>query len=307
MFCRVVLVPLTRTRSYGNVPKPHAVIYYSQRTTKRSFLISEAIRISDTAHGYKDTPGRISTKDFQPDGQAPLSSTDKPVKTQTPPRQLVDRIDQYGGSLENRCRFALEIVEEVVIEIGDDRVRIRLSPFANYKDSRDSNPSALGLYMAESLNKYGIAYCHMVEPRMKTVAEKIECPGSLVGMGKAFRDTFIVVGGYDREDGNKVVDEGRADLIAYGRLFIANLDLPKRFELDAPLNNSQICSSIDEYSQNRHRELKKQREMAAAAKEEEKKTYNSTTVGIAVSMVMKYADNIVKIEKGWLSVEEYEC
>ncbi|KAH0712117.1 hypothetical protein KY289_008076 [Solanum tuberosum] len=73
--------------------------------------------------------------------------------------------------------------------------------------------------------------------------------------------------------------------------------LKKRRRLIGFSLSSQICSSIDEYSQNRHRELKKQREMAAAAKEEEKKTYNSTTDGIAVSMVMKYADNIVKIEK----------
>ncbi|XP_025883885.2 12-oxophytodienoate reductase 1-like [Solanum lycopersicum] len=310
---RVVLAPLTRTRSYGNVPQPHAILYYSQRTTIGSFLISEATGVSDTAHGYKDTPGiwrkdqieawkpivsavhdkggiffcqlwhtgRISTKDFQPNGQVPISSTDKPVKTHTPPRRLStneipqivndfriaarnaieagfdgveihgahgylidqfmkdqvnDRTDQYGGSLENRCRFALEIVEAVVNEIGADRVGIRLSPYANYMDSGDSNPSALGLYMAESLNKYSIAYCHMVEPRMKTLGEKVECPESLVPMRKAFRGTFIVAGGYDREDGNKVVDEGRADLVAYGRLFIANPDLPKRFELDAPLN-----------------------------------------------------------------------
>ncbi|KAH0776292.1 hypothetical protein KY290_007703 [Solanum tuberosum] len=73
--------------------------------------------------------------------------------------------------------------------------------------------------------------------------------------------------------------------------------LKKRRRLIGFSLSSQICSSIDEYSQNRHRELKKQREMAAAAKEKEKKTYNSTTNGIAVSMVMKYADNIVKIEK----------
>ncbi|KAK4708579.1 hypothetical protein R3W88_029504 [Solanum pinnatisectum] len=136
--------------------------------------------------------------------------------------QVNNRIEQYGGSLENRCRFALEIVEAVVNEIGADRVGIRLSPFANYMDSRDSNPSALGLYMDESLNKYGISY--------------FECPESLVPMRKAFRGTFIVAGGYDREDGNKPVDEGRVDLVAYGRLFIANPDLPKRFELDTPLN-----------------------------------------------------------------------
>ena len=78
--------------------------------------------------------------------------------------QVNDRTDEYGGSLENRCRFALEIVEAVSNAIGADRVGLRLSPFADYMESEYSNPTALGLYMAEALNKYGILYCHMVEP-----------------------------------------------------------------------------------------------------------------------------------------------
>ena len=103
-------------------------------------------------------------------------------------------------------------------------------------ESGDSNPMDLGLYLVNSLNKYGILYCHMVEPRMKTVGEKFECPHSLVPMRKAFNGTFIDTGGFDREEGNKAVGEGRADLIAFGRWFLANPDLPKRFELNAPLN-----------------------------------------------------------------------
>ncbi|KAM5574998.1 hypothetical protein ABKV19_014106 [Rosa sericea] len=71
---------------------------------------------------------------------------------------------------------------------------------------------------------------------MKTVGEKIECPQSLVPMRKAFNGTFIAARGFDREDGNNAVAEGRADLIAFGRWFLANPDLPKRFELNAPLN-----------------------------------------------------------------------
>ncbi|CAN1175520.1 Putative 12-oxophytodienoate reductase 11 [Linum perenne] len=320
---RIVLAPLTRQRSYGCVPQPHAALYYSQRTTKGDLLIAEATGVSDTAQGYKNTPGiwtkeqveawkpivdavhakggifflqiwhvgRVSNSGYQPNGQAPISSTNKSMTPQlqpsgipavfTPPRRLAtqeiphivndfrlaaknaieagfdgveihgahgylidqflkdqvnDRTDQYGGCLENRCRFALEIVESISKEIGADRVGIRLSPFANYSDSGDSNPEALGLYMAESLNKYGIAYCHMVEPRMKTVGEKIETPKSLLPMRKAFKGTFISAGGYSKEDGNKVVIEDRSDLVAYGRLFLANPDLPRRFEIDAALN-----------------------------------------------------------------------
>ncbi|KAM7519299.1 hypothetical protein LguiB_018261 [Lonicera macranthoides] len=320
---RIVLAPLTRQRSYNNVPQPHAILYYSQRTTKGGLLIAEATGVSDTAQGYPDTPGiwtkqqveawkpivdavhakggvffcqiwhtgRVSNRGFQPNGQDPISSTDKPltqiqsngidVAEFTPPRRLAtdeipeivqhfrlaarnameagfdgveihgahgylidqfmkdqvnDRTDKYGGSLENRCRFALEIVEAVSNEIGPDRVGIRLSPFANYMESGDSDPEALGLYMSESLNKYNILYCHMVEPRMKTLGEKSECPRSLVPMRKAFKGTFISAGGFDREDGNKAVVEKQTDLVAYGRLFLGNPDLPKRFELNAPLN-----------------------------------------------------------------------
>ncbi|XP_006367689.1 12-oxophytodienoate reductase 1-like [Solanum tuberosum] len=77
------------------------------------------------------------------------------------------------------------------------------------------SPSALGLYMVESLNKYDIAYCHVVEPRMKTACEKIECSECLIPLRKAYKGIFIVAGGYDREDGNRVVVEDRADLVAF--------------------------------------------------------------------------------------------
>uniref|UniRef100_A0A0D6QWW6 NADH:flavin oxidoreductase/NADH oxidase N-terminal domain-containing protein n=1 Tax=Araucaria cunninghamii TaxID=56994 RepID=A0A0D6QWW6_ARACU len=147
-----------------------------------------------------------------------------------------DRTDQYGGTLENRCRFALEVVEAVANEIGADRVGIRLSPFAAYLDSGDSNPEALGLYMAQALNKYNILYAHYVEPRMVTVGEAVSTDKSLLPMRKAFKGSFLVAGGYDRDDGNAAIASGKADLVVYGRLFLANPDLPKRFELNAPLN-----------------------------------------------------------------------
>ncbi|CAH8294739.1 unnamed protein product [Eruca vesicaria subsp. sativa] len=322
---RVVLAPLTRQRSYGNVPQPHAVLYYSQRASPGGFLIAEATGVSDTAQGYQDTPGiwtkehveawkpiveavhakggvffcqiwhvgRVSNRGFQPNGQAPISCSDKPLMPQvrangideamfTPPRRLSteeipsivndfrlaarnameagfdgveihgangylidqfmkdtvnDRTDQYGGSLQNRCKFALDIVEAVANEIGPDRVGIRLSPFADYMESADTNPQALALHMAESLNKYGILYCHVIEARMKTVGEVGECPPHmLVPMRKAFKGTFISAGGFKKEDGNEAVAEGRTDLVAYGRWFLANPDLPKRFEVGAELN-----------------------------------------------------------------------
>ncbi|KAJ0635480.1 putative 12-oxophytodienoate reductase [Helianthus annuus] len=151
--------------------------------------------------------------------------------------QVNDRSDEYGGSLENRCKLAFEVVETVANEIGADRVGIRLSPFSNHMDAGDSDPEALGLYMAKSLNKYGILYCHMIESRAEaTEDETDQWSDSLVPMKQAFNGTFIAAGGYVRENGNHAIAEERADLICYGRLFLANPDLPKRFELDAPVN-----------------------------------------------------------------------
>ncbi|TKW20286.1 hypothetical protein SEVIR_4G076700v4 [Setaria viridis] len=224
---------------------------------------------------------------MQPDGQAPISSTDKqitsdvgtgmayskprPLRTEEIPgivddfrcaaRNTIevgfdgveihgahgylleqfmkdgtnDRDDEYGGSLENRCRFAVEVIDAVVREVGAHRVGVRLSPFADFVECADSDPVALADYMVRQLNMHeGLLYCHMVEPRMSNVDNRI--PHRLLTFRKAFNGTFIAAGGYDREEGNKVVGDGYTDLVAYGRLFLANPDLPRRFEVDASLN-----------------------------------------------------------------------
>uniref|UniRef100_A0ACD5WPV5 Uncharacterized protein n=1 Tax=Avena sativa TaxID=4498 RepID=A0ACD5WPV5_AVESA len=148
-----------------------------------------------------------------------------------------DRTNKYGGTLENRCCFTVEVIDAIVGEVGADRVGIRLSLFADYMDCYDSNPQVLSEYMVRLLNSYeGLLYCHMVEPRMAIVDGRREIPHGLLPFKKAFNATFIAAGGYDREEGNKVISNRYADLVSYGRLFLANPDLPKRFELDAPLN-----------------------------------------------------------------------
>ncbi|MCL7027381.1 hypothetical protein MKW94_011842 [Papaver nudicaule] len=150
--------------------------------------------------------------------------------------QVNDRTDGYGGTLEKRCRFALEVVKAVVDEIGAEKVGMRISPFNDMMGAGDSDPEALGLFMAEALNKYEILYLHLIEPRIVDDDYIIKTPYSTLPMRRAFKGTFISAGGYKKEDGNKAIDEDHADLIAYGRLFLANPDLPKRFAIDAPLN-----------------------------------------------------------------------
>ncbi|KAL2536960.1 12-oxophytodienoate reductase 1 [Forsythia ovata] len=145
--------------------------------------------------------------------------------------------DQYGGSLDNRCRLALEVVEVVAEEIGADRTAIKLSPYDDYDGTiGDTTPEALGLYKANALTRLGILYLHVTEPRMTEVGDNYQTPRCLLPIKKAFKGTFIASGGYNKYDGDKAIEESYADLVSFGRLFLANPDLPKRFEIDAPLN-----------------------------------------------------------------------
>lgn len=129
--------------------------------------------------------------------------------------QVNDRTDEYGGNIEKRCRFALEVVKAIVDEIGASKVGIRISPFADVGEARDSNPEALGLFMAESLNKYEILYLHLIEPRMVNILDISDTPYSSLPMRKAFKGTFISAGGYKKDDSNQMIDKNHADLIAF--------------------------------------------------------------------------------------------
>lgn len=145
------------------------------------------------------------------------------------------RTDEYGGCIENRCRFALEIAQAVAEEVGADRVGIRLAPFTTVLGCRDDTPYATFTYLLEQLNKHGLAYVHVVEPRINGVTE-VQTMATLKPFRAVFSGPFIAAGGHTRETGVRAVATGHADLVAYGRLWIATPDLPKRFLLNAPLN-----------------------------------------------------------------------
>lgn len=154
------------------------------------------------------------------------------------------RTDKYGGSIENRARLLLEVTEAVVNVWGSDRVGVRLSPTGTFNSMYDSNPEALFDYVASALNDFKLGYLHIVEPRIdgNTTVEEKESNLGVRYFRPLFKGTLMTAGGYDKEEGNAVLAAGDADLVAYGRLFIANPDLPKRFALNAQLNKPDRSS-----------------------------------------------------------------
>ncbi|KAH7519277.1 hypothetical protein FEM48_Zijuj08G0019000 [Ziziphus jujuba var. spinosa] len=137
-----------------------------------------------------------------------------------------DRVDEYGGSLENRCRLLMKVVEAVVAVIGAERVSVRISPATEYNDATDSDPLGLGLAVIERLNKLQLklgsklANLHVTQPRfIFSVGNEEEEAKFMRTLRNAYKGTFIASGGFTRELGIKSVEEGEADLISYGRFF----------------------------------------------------------------------------------------
>ncbi len=144
------------------------------------------------------------------------------------------RTDTYGGSPENRCRFALEVVDAVIAEIGAGRVGIRLSPVTPVNDASDSAPQVVFGHLIEELNKRGIAYIHCIEGATRGARD---IPGfDFAWARKAFKGAYIANNGYDRAMAIDAVESGRADAVAFGRPALANPDLVRRLKINAPLN-----------------------------------------------------------------------
>lgn len=174
------------------------------------------------------------------------------------------RTDSYGGSIENRSRFVLEVIKEVTAAIGADRTGIRLSPFNYYQDTRDSDPMKHWAYVSEQIASQAadsrVAYVHMVEPRFDEVLSedaKLDSLGkttvkavgagtsknasgfSLTPFSKILREAgikFLSAGNFKRENALAPLEIGVVDAVVFGRLFIANPDLPKRLAEGLELN-----------------------------------------------------------------------
>lgn len=152
------------------------------------------------------------------------------------------RRDDYGGSIENRARFLLEVTEAVCQVWQGDRVGIRLSPSNTFYGMQDSNPKATFSYIIEQLNRFGLSYIHLMEPNEEDLAIRDVLNPVLPLFRPLYQGLMITNGGYDKAKGNEVLAAGNADLVSFGKLFIANPDLPDRFATDTAFNSPDFAT-----------------------------------------------------------------
>lgn len=145
------------------------------------------------------------------------------------------RTDSYGGTIENRTRLLLETAEAVSKVWGKERVGLRLSPSGTFNGMSDSDPAKHFSYIAQKVSELGLSYLHVVEPDESDLRHGAVAVDSSV-LRKAFKGVFLSCGGYTKESAEAALDQNKADLIVFGKLFIANPDLPKRFQENKPLN-----------------------------------------------------------------------
>jgi N-ethylmaleimide reductase len=143
------------------------------------------------------------------------------------------RTDAYGGSVENRARLMLEVTAAVAEEIGPERTGIRISPVSPANGITCSDPQAQYDYIVDQLEALGIAYIHVVEGA--TGGPRDVAPFDYASLRRRFTRTYIANNGYDLGLATSHLADGKADLIAFGRPFIANPDLVERLQTGAPL------------------------------------------------------------------------
>jgi N-ethylmaleimide reductase len=138
------------------------------------------------------------------------------------------RVDEYGGTIENRSRFLFEILEAVTAEIGSSRTSVKLSPGNKFNDIEESDAKELYRYIVTKLNEKDLAYLYI-----GTDDQTINWHKSL---RTTYKGVYLVGNGFTKESGANLLTQRGADAIVYGKLFLANPDLPERFKLNAPLN-----------------------------------------------------------------------
>ncbi|MCW2273288.1 N-ethylmaleimide reductase [Rhodoblastus acidophilus] len=143
------------------------------------------------------------------------------------------RTDAYGGSIENRARLTLEVIDAMLAALPPEKIGIRFSPVSPANDVADSNPQALFGYLVEQVGKRKLAYVHIVEGA--TGGPRDYAPFDYAALRKSFGGAYIANNGYDRDMALNAVETGAADLVAFGRPFISNPDLVDRLRTGAAL------------------------------------------------------------------------
>lgn len=325
---RIVMSPMTRNRSIGNVPGPIVAEYYAQRAGA-GLIVTEGTSPSPNGLGYARIPGIFSTEQVKgwravaeavhanggrifmqimhtgrighpanlPEGAemvapsavaaagemftdslgmqphpAPRAMTDADIRKAVEEfatgarnareagldgvelhsangyllEQFLNpgsnrRTDAYGGSIEKRCRFVLEVAGATAKVIGKDRVGIRLSPYGVFNDIAPF-PDVEPQYelLAKRLGELGLVYLHIVDHSAMGAPKPAE--STITKMRKAFGRTIVLSGGYDRERADRDLASGRGNLIAFGRPFISNPDLPERLKTGAQLTAADMST-----------------------------------------------------------------
>lgn len=146
------------------------------------------------------------------------------------------RTDEYGGNIENRNRFVLEVMQEMVDAIGADKVGIKLSPTIPFNGIFHSEPTEQFTALIQALDDMPLAYIHLMNALFPLDKLPHYPKNAMETFGKLTKHTLIANGGYNRETGEEELGKGIASLISYGGLLLANPDLPERFALNAELN-----------------------------------------------------------------------
>jgi N-ethylmaleimide reductase len=137
------------------------------------------------------------------------------------------RSDEYGGSIENRTSFLFEVLDAMIAAVGAERMGVKFSPRIAFNDIEETDAEELYSYILERLNERGIAYVHINDSAGEGWHEKLR---------PVYQGVYFANGGFTKESGEALLEQGHADAIAYGTKLLANPDLPDRFRQNAPLN-----------------------------------------------------------------------
>lgn len=150
------------------------------------------------------------------------------------------RTDAYGGSIENRARLLIEVLEAVSQEIGNGRTGLRLSPVTPFNDMRDSDPQRLFNHVAERVAPLKLAYLHVIEGAAG--GPRDVAPFDYAALRERAHTPWMLNNGYDRQMALDAITSGAADAVAFGRPFIANPDLVERLRANGPLNEPDVST-----------------------------------------------------------------